>query len=154
MYCPLPCYTVTATLPQAHSCEGGSVYTIQPHQNQFTPVAAVLVPMQVWVPPGAGSLGEGLNATRHRVTLQAPGCIQHSPSAAWGCCELSNTSCSHIPTALSEKSDYPAEHYLTHPKKNLFTFLFVCFNLISCNFSTLVCKNTALQRHITNTNCL
>lgn len=97
----------------------------------YTPPApAALVPVLVGVPPLADSLGEGLNATRYRVTLQAPGRIQHSPSAAWGCCELSNTLCSHIPMVLSEESDYPAEHYLTHPKQNLFTF-FVCFNLIS-----------------------
>jgi len=101
-----------------------------PHQHQFKPVAAARLPILVQVLAVAASLGQGLHATRPQVTWQAPGRTQRSPSAARDCCELSNASRSHLPRALSEESDYPAECYLSHAKQNLFTFFLVVVVLI------------------------
>lgn len=67
-----------------------------------------------------GQPQDGPTTIRRRAGLQAPRQIQHSHSAARA--KLHNTSHSHIPMALLEESDYPAECYLTCPKDNLYIF--------------------------------
>lgn len=83
-----------------------------------------------------------------QAALQAPGQILHSPSTARA--ELGNASHSGIPTVLWRRV-ITLQDAISPITSRIYIFF---LNLISSNFSTLGYKNTALQRHITNSNCL
>lgn len=88
-----------------------------------------------------------------QAALQAPGQIPHSPSTAGA--ELSNASHLGIPTVLWKRV-ITLQNAISPITSRIYIFLFyfIFFNLISSNFSALGYKNTALQRHITNSDCL
>lgn len=111
--------------PRSHRHSHGATSTalgrrLCVHQHQLQPGAAALVPVLAGVSPETEGSDRGSRHRLHSGTWPDPA----QPLAAQGSGSLAVLHAHNTPTVLLEESDYPAQHYLSHPKQNLPFFLF------------------------------